>query len=234
MNIKAFVTTAPRRTNYLPTCLESMRLAGWADPLVLAEPGAEVPGFCNVRINKKSIGPWPNALQGFRMLSSSSTYQRPDAIMLVQDDVVLAKGLRPWLEQQLEWGGAEIAENAGVVSVYCPTIHAQRNQKRWWPLPLVDVPRRCYGACAVVLPIKSVFMLLANPQGEGCRTKADIWLGRHCAANSLDWWYHTPSLAQHIGAVSTLSDNLSEEREAIYRRAEEFVDDVQFLKDSNE
>jgi len=178
------VTTAPRPQSTLKRALDSLADAGFADSLVVND--------------ESRAGSWPTWLIALESIIRSS----PDvhAYMIVQDDVVFCRKLRAYLEQTL-WP----SEGAALCSPYCPG--AYRGKKRGW--------RRqnhgwgLVGALCWVIPPLSARRMLAELSGVASFNRIDAIVGRWAARAGLDCWYHTPSLAQHVGLRnSALGDNL--------------------------
>ena len=235
MELALAITTASRGENYYDQCVRSLVKAGFTQAVVAVD-GGEQSWYgdahwdfedgcvlsCN---NRQSIGPWPNFLHAMRLALAD----KPDAagVMVVQDDVIVAKGLRGWLDKNL-WPG--LAPLCGVVSVYCAGANVERGRPGWWYYDEGDLPSKPYGACCVILERKIAERLLANPPGHGGRTKTDIRLGKFCKDSGRRYWTHTPSLAQHIGKVSTLEYADTRPWEGV-RCASDFVEDVRELEE---
>ena len=195
------VTTAPRRQATLNRCLTSLAEAGWPAPRLFAEPHVEVPAELPISRRDARLGAFPNWYLGLTELYLREPHA--NAYFLCQDDVLLATGLRGYLEQTL-WP----APRVGVVSVYCPSHYAARSQgyqeeNRGWD---------SWGALAYVFPNPSVRAFLSDPrvlnhrhhgQAEGQRN-IDSVVGQWCLHSGLPYFVHVPSLAQHIGETSTI------------------------------
>ncbi len=198
------VTTAPREVPTLARCLESLRLAGWETPRLFVEPGAEIPAeFAHLPVTPRSeaLGEWPNWF-----LSLGELYLRDpeaDAYLMVQDDTVFCSGVRAFLEAEL-WPG----DRVGLVSVYCPAPYA-REEAGWVK---VAAGGGVVGALTFVFPNAAVRALLAHPgivdhRKTGARLGLDDTdgvVGRWAHAARFPVYYHSPSLAQHIGETSTV------------------------------
>ncbi|WP_437194472.1 hypothetical protein [Planctomicrobium sp. SH527] len=199
------MTTAPRRKPTLERSLTSLIAAGWSSLRLFAEPGTEIPTqFEHLPITQhdKQLGAFPNWCLGLAELVLREP--RADAYLMCQDDVLFSEGLRGYLEESL-WPSPE----AGVISVYCPNHYAtNRNvgfhvENRGW--------QSC-GALAYILPAASARALLCdlkvqehrlNGPAEGLRN-IDSVIGRWCLETGRTYLVHTPSLAQHIGEISTI------------------------------
>ncbi|MCH7729843.1 MAG: hypothetical protein IH991_25740, partial [Planctomycetes bacterium] len=113
------VTTAPRTKPTIDRCLASLVQAGWSDFRLFADAGAEIPtAFANHPITRRDVklGAWPNWYLGLGELFMR--FPHADAFMIVQDDTVLCRNVRPLLERIL-WPSSKV----GVVSVYSPSTY---------------------------------------------------------------------------------------------------------------
>ena len=128
---------------------------------------------------------------------------RADAYLMVEDDTVFSRNVRAFLEADL-WPGGRV----GLVSVYCPAPYA-RTESGW-----AEVPSNggLVGALAYVFPNAAARLLLSDPDVinhrrrglRGGQVDTDGAVGRWAARAGLPVFYHSPSLAQHIGDVSTV------------------------------
>ena len=185
MNIASAVTTCPRPggISYLESTLESLHDGGF-EPVVFDD--------------REFTGSWPNlrrALQG-------RFEARPDAeaIVVFQDDVRVARGLRGWLNDAL-WPAP--VETIGVVSLYTATPNHLR--PGWFTLD--DLPvYRPYGALAFCFPRHAVELLLQKPANLAFKCGSDTSVATFCRNNKLSYWLHSPSLVEHVGEVSSIAD----------------------------
>lgn len=215
------VTTAPRDEPTLQQSLESLAKAGFETPRLFAEPGTEIPDkFAHLPMSHRdqTLGAFPNFYLGMSELFMRDP--QAEAYLICQDDVLYAEGLREYLERHL-WP----SENTGVVSVYCPSHYARDKpdgfhiENRGWS---------AWGALAYVIPNRVMRRLLAEPTflahrqgGKAAGLKnVDSVVGAACQRLGLDYYVHSPSLAQHIGESSTLWSHASA---AGRRRANDFV-----------
>ncbi len=202
------VTTAPRKEATLELSLESLARAGWAQPLVFAEPGTDLPaGLEPERITRRrrTFGAWPNF---FATLTELCLLEpKADAYLLCQDDVLYAEGLRDYLEDQL-WP----AETLGVVSLHTASHQDRGDREGFFP---ADLGWDAWGAQAYVFPNAAARAFLRNvsvvnhrhrgPRDGLCNV--DSVVGQWCRDSGLDYYLHTPSLTQHVGDTSTLWEN---------------------------
>lgn len=218
------LTTAPRREPTLPRTLASVLQAGWGQPCLFAEPGVELPSeFARLPLVRREsrLGAFPNWYLALAELVMRQP--RAEAYLLCQDDVLLADGLRAYLERTL-WP----APRLGVVSVYCPSHYAIGRPVGYH---IEDRGWNSWGALAYVFPNPSARALLADPlvvnhrhhgPADGLRN-IDSVVGRWCRRRTLPYYVHAPSLAQHIGATSTIWSQATNNGR---RRAAEFLEAV--------
>jgi len=193
------VTTSLRDgANYLPTTLQSIAAAGWESPTVYSEPGSPVPATHRASESTVAKGPWPN----FFRAVGEMVAKRPaaDAYLIFQDDIYVCRDLRAWLEPQL-W--PTVGKQPGVLSLYTSEFTQRDRPRGWFEIVGDDLPRRCYGALAIVLPAASARRLLLARPGRGALAMTEIWLGRFCREKQLPWVQHCPGFVEHIGDAST-------------------------------
>lgn len=178
----SLVTTAPRDEIYLHKTLQSLDLAGWSSPVVQVDNGTR--------------GAWAN----FRAGLSAVIHYPWTWLLTCQDDMLIASGLREKLERDIS---QRVPCDIGLLSPYCPSVH-QGPDPGWWRLANDDLPRKAYGACLYAWPRHSVVRLLAAPPNPNCIHRVDFWCGKFCRDANLGYYYHTPSLAQHIGDQSSI------------------------------
>jgi len=198
------LTTAPRQKPTLDTTLKSLAAAGFPKPLLFAEPETETPKGHKVFVAEKRLGPWGNFRRAVETLIERCPWA--DAYAVFQDDITLARGTREWLEKQ-GW-----PDDTGVVSLYTSAIMARLRPEPGWFEIQDDLPRRCNGALAVILPAESARRLLRSKVGAGSYTMTDAHLGRFCDEEGLRWRQHNPSLARHIGYHSAITHVPGEKR----------------------
>lgn len=111
------ITTAPRRVDYLPQCIDSLRLAGWGNPVVFAEPGSPVPNHAYTVFNPVRLGCFHNWLSSAKWALENTTSEQ---ILMMQDDVTVHPDSRELAEKRLLW-----PEDAAFVSLYTPQHYAK-------------------------------------------------------------------------------------------------------------
>lgn len=189
------LTTAPRPVPILKRTLASLKRSGFDDVRVFDDAGRK--------------GAWPNWLEAVRTLLEQ--HPEADALLLCQDDAVLCRGLRAYLDRTL-WPGPA----AALCSPYCPGPYRKRQsgwheQRRGWYL---------VGALCWAVPRQAAEAILRDLGSVQARKRIDARVGKWAAATGRTVWYHTPSLAQHLGiGNSALGDKLAGD----LRRATDFI-----------
>jgi len=187
------VTTALRPKSTLEKTLASLRSAGWNKYRIFDD--------------KTLSGVMPNWLCAVRNLLSDG----PDAIFICQDDVLFCNDLRQYLEKTI-WP----ADNALICSPYTPHCH-QTNSTGWHE---VAAGWHLVGALAWAMPARLAQAVLDGLEQIKETRHIDAHVGKWAKENGKSVWYHTPSLAQHIGlGNSALGDNSL----AVNRYATDFV-----------
>lgn len=213
------MTTAPRAEPTLERCLQSVIQSGWDEIHVFAEPGSVVPELPGVSVTRRGarMGVIGNWFLGLSELVQNEP--EADAFFMFQDDVLLPRNARLFLEQKL-WP----ADRIGLVSIYCPEAYV--NGKPGFQR--VEIQRRLLGALTVILPRAAAHWLVTQGIAEVSRTQRlasddrglDVLLGRLLKQQELDAFYFNPSLAMHIGTCSTLWPGVAETPK---RQAKNFV-----------
>jgi hypothetical protein len=137
-----------------------------------------------------------NAVVNWKMALGSLTMHDSAYVLLIQDDVVFCRNLRNYISA-LKW-----PEDAGCISLYTPDIIPDMSPG------LHAAGGTTWGACALLFRTKTAIELLKT------RTVAtwpidrriDVMVGQAVRELGLRFYYHRPSLAQHIGEVSSFRD----------------------------
>jgi len=223
------VTTAPRgdedyHREMLAATLASIQEAGWPSVTLFAEPGdyylESQPGVY-VLANRKRLGAWPNFLFALGVLRAH--VPTADYMLIFQDDVLVAKECRAWLECQLtDWNWSRnvplfgITHQRMILSLYTANATKLPNEEfRGWfaaegryrdPITQTNLDPNWLGvgACAIAMPPTVADLLLADPPGKGELIKTDYHLSMFCIENNIPWIQHHPSPVSHRGKVSTL------------------------------
>lgn len=220
------VTTAPRRDATLPICLERLTAAGWNAPTVFIDGAVEFPQkFSDLPQTRRTptTGAWPNSY--LALLELYLRQPEADAYLLVQDDVIFpgTPAVRRYLEAAF-WPG----DRPGIVSLFCSSQYTQQ-QPGWSAIDETWV----WGAQALAFHPEVLQQFLTSTMAYEHRrrtdkpriglTHVDVLIGQWAEANDVPVWFPTPSLAQHIGHVSSLWET---SRALGLRRADCYVEDV--------
>jgi hypothetical protein len=172
---------------------------------LFAEPGVILPKrFAGLPCTRRDVplGPFPNWYLALAELVMREP--KVDPYFLCQDDVVFCRGLRAYLEERL-WPAPKV----GVVSLYRPSHFTSDKVKGFH---VADRGWATWGALAYIFPNPSAHRFLCDPRvvnhrrggpADGMRN-IDSLVGWWCRDVKLPYYVHTPSLAQHIGATSTI------------------------------
>lgn len=221
------VLTAPRARPYLGATLRSLNAAGaCARPRRVfvdggADAQAEAERLASAQAGAPGALPWaverlPGAPLGVRRAMRAVLARAldlgADLLLYAEDDVLAAAGAVD------EAFAAGVPPGLALVSLW---DRKELPGARRLPRGIHDVPLRgrdrrgLHGACALLLPRRSIEWILARP---------DDWPGHADGADvALSWWLrdspwqrrgvHVPSLFEHVGDVSSL-DHLSGQRAA--------------------
>lgn len=198
--IATVITTAPRpRECYLPRTVASLMQAGFAAPLILAEPESPVAESirqsCELLVNPRRLGEWANRLQAIRL-----GLQMPDldALLLVEDDVIFCRHVHELIAAEL-WP----SERCGAIQIY-----TSRRYRHDLPLGLNLLPKRrmpgLSSACAMAFRPQAAADVLSHGELIGWLSdeRTDEFFGQALLASKWEVWCHNPSLAFHIGVES--------------------------------
>jgi glycosyltransferase involved in cell wall biosynthesis len=192
--------TAPRGNPVIQQTLVSLQAAGFSQVDIFAEPGSWLPpaaGRQRTLIHQHRLGNLTNFYNTLAAL-----YERApdaDAFAVFQDDVRVAHGAKEWCEREF-W-----PLGAGLVSLFTARPHAR--PQAGWCLLSPGFYRVC-GAQALVFRRDVLRRFLADPlvikslqiHHEGDDAVLASWAARHHEPIA----YHTPSLVQHMGHVSSI------------------------------
>jgi hypothetical protein len=189
------VTVAPRKEPTIDYCYGSFLCAGFR-PHVFKEPGVSLHpnifknGFTE---RPRRLGAWKNWLYGLKELREKN----PDADIygMFQDDVLLCKNIRSYLEINLP------PENTGVFSVFTPSHY--KGQNRW---NMIDKGVDLWMAQTFFFYKDALDSLLSNNiiRGWNRDRNIDSKVGEWANSVGRPVYYHTPSLGQHVGHSSTI------------------------------
>ena len=192
--------TAPRADPQIAGTIESLDVAGFDQLNIFAEPGSQLPeprAGLQVFLNSDRLGNIRNFCTALARLRE--IYPLASAYAVFQDDIRAARGLREWFEQQL-W-----PLDTGIVSLFTPRVHSDLSPG--WHGLSPGVQRVC-GAQALVFRPDVLDQFLADPMVIRCAMLKqhgdDAVLGGWIGREQLKIAYHTPSLVQHVGHVSSI------------------------------
>lgn len=214
------VTTARRERETLERTLTSLAKAGWTETRLFAEPESPIPpGFAHLAITRhdRPLGAWPNFFLGLSELALREPHA--DAYFMLQDDVVFCTNLRAYLERSL-WP----AERLAIVSPYCSADYASE-AAHWRP---VEAGWNLIGALTCIFPNAAARSLLSFARAVSFRQRGpfegrrnvDSVIGAWAKHHNLPVYFHSPSLALHVGETSVAWPNLGITR---HRQAKDFV-----------
>ena len=244
VKIASAVITSPRPVSYLIGTVRSLQQAGFTDVTIFADSPqneicSELLPFIGVQRTESKIKERTGPVAMFRwalqhMLESENTL-RHDLLIVFQDDIRVARGLKAWIQN--EWERFDPA--VGVISLFCLPFQLPNNPG-WHKLRLVGKDRKAEpisGACALAMPRRSAERFLEESQWSS-RTMIDLAVAEWCRQFNMDYLRHHPSLVEHIGAISAIDprrqvDGTLEQVDKV-RRAAEFCDNCQHLSSSLE
>jgi len=196
MQWRVCVLTAPRPEPTLKDCLASVTKAGWTNARVYAEPDADVSAAMSCMVHGRRLGIGANWMFALR----ESLEHEPDAILMMQDDAILAANCREYVERS--W-----PDQAHVLWLYRGgrSLPKQPRTKGW--LPTNSSRQTVYGALAVAMKAETARRIDAE-QGERL-SKVKMGFDVHLQMRLADplgmrIYQHQPSLVQHIGRTSIL------------------------------
>lgn len=199
------VQTCPREVSYLENTLKSIERAGWSDICVFAEPGSQVPSGYRVAYRPQRYGDWTNWIVSlFEMFSANP---ETDCLVLFEDDIKICVGLREYLDWSIPKLGT-----FGCLSLYThPKHHCSKLKSRHGWHNEADNEWALCGTQAIVFTYHSLMRFLSSSKillyrhdeiGKKNSYK-DCAIGKW-ACNNEKVLYHTPSLVEHMGQISTL------------------------------
>ncbi len=218
------ITTSRRRISTLEQCAQSVRRAGWEEPVLFIDGEMEIPKSQSDLPSCRRIpalGAFPNYALSLMELFMRDPHA--DAYMMLQDDALFPETsvVRQYLEDVL-WLG----KTPGIVSLYCSTEYQQQDAG-WHRFngPWV------WGAVAFVFsneaarawltsPLVYNHRAMANDQGL---SKIDVMIGLFSQSTGVPIHYPSPSLVQHIGTISTIWQFA---RAVNARKAGQFIGDL--------
>jgi glycosyltransferase involved in cell wall biosynthesis len=192
--------TAPRATPLLRSTLRSLHSAGFARLHIFAEPGSLLPPEAHrheVEVHERRLGNFTSFYSAL-----ASLYRRSagaDGVLLFQDDIEVALGLKAWCDTEL------FPPGSGLVSLFTPRVHV--DARPGWRV-LSPGYFRIWGGQALAFRRDVLEQFLTDPQVlreiQTGNAGDDAVVGGWAARRSLGIALHSPSLVQHVGRVSSL------------------------------
>ncbi len=195
------LVTAPRPEPTIGQTLESLRAAGFDSVHIFAEPGSPIPdefrGF-PVTVHGRSLGNLGNFFTSLFALYMMNP--RAEAYALFQDDILAARGLRPWCDREF-W-----PEQTGLVSFFTSRVYSA-DTVGWRVLRLGFF--RTYGAQAFAFRRDVLEQFLTDGRSLQFRKTRDegddAVVGEWATRAGIGIAYHTPSLVQHVGTAAAIA-----------------------------
>ena len=192
--------TAPREKPLLCSTLRSLHDAGFDRLFIFAEPGSPIPPEARrheVVIHDRCLG---NFTSFYNALCS--LYRRApqaDGVLLFQDDIEVAAGLKAWCDAEL------FPPQHGLVSLFTPRVHV--DLRPGWRV-LSPGYFRIWGGQALAFRRDVLEEFLTDPQVlreiQAGNAGDDAVVSGWATRRSVGIAFHTPSLVQHVGGVSSL------------------------------
>ncbi len=197
------MTTCPRKEAYAFRAVASLRAAGFTETLhVFAEPDSpELTQFANLTIHpaETKLGCFQNWRRAATWLYENLA---EDWLMVLQDDVIWCHDACTQLGRAIHQPGLQAV---GMLSPYTSKAMVPTGAKTGW-LNAKFHNRAFWGALAVCMPRASLGSLLALDRfrNHPHHRKVDVVIGNCFRDLGLAIKVHVPSLADHIGKISTL------------------------------
>ncbi len=205
------VTTVPsRKLELLPRTLTSLAAAGFDKPHLFVDGASDGYGEATYRMPViRAYGNWILGLAELYIRNPTA-----DRYAMFQDDFVMCKGVRKYLEQ---W-----YPERGYLNLYTFPSN-ERKQGGWYESALLNSDPKWQtgrGAVALVFNRKAVQILLTHQhmvdKPDDVKVTRGGWLVAWrkidgavvTAMNKAGWreYVHMPSLTQHVGARSTVAN----------------------------
>lgn len=203
------VVTAPRAESCIEKTLPSLRNGGWDDFVVYAEPGSVVP-HDKVVMRPEVYGDWANWYCGLSELVQ--THPQADYVLMLEDDVVMCKNVRQYLDVSIPK-----LDDFAALSFYTPAFYNKFSTESMFNKEYEG--SRTLGTLTVIMKMATALDFIGDPEiskrrflskdstmaaQDWSNTAKDIFLGLWAKRKGLPIYYHSPSLAQHIGQKTTL------------------------------
>lgn len=213
------VTTAPRPQHYLDQTLSSLSEAGFEDITIFAEPDTPIPEtFSGPIVHRpKRYGDWTNWATGFYELLLS--HPESDLFLMTEDDVIINRFAKTYLESAFP----TLKEFASL-SFYTPSKYAKKEFKGfhnelkgefiWSTVTVIMTRKQAISFFSSSLVQRHRFEDIFDkpdtfwccPNTDPRNSIKDAVIGKWAESQQLPVYYHTPSLAEHIGHQSLLTN----------------------------
>jgi hypothetical protein len=214
--------TSPRNDfNYIEETLNSFSKTGFELPVIFAEPKSIIPSSFkgHVVYRRKKFGDWTNWATGLYELLLSEPDS--DYFLMLEDDVIFCSGIKDYLEYSIHK-----LEPFGTICLFTPSIYHKKNFKGFHN---EERGHRTWCTQAVIISRDNLMHFFSDSEVNKHRFKdtfgfhesywccpnvdfknsiKDAVIGRWAKKKNLPIYYHTPSLAKHIGIKSTLRDDV--------------------------
>ncbi len=198
------MTSCPRPEPYVTSALVSLRDAGFHEPLhVFNEPDShDVAAFPNVvtHDNPTQLGCFPNWKNALTWMVENAAW---DWVLMLQDDVVWRNDSARQMHQAIN---APALQQVGFISPYTSKAMIPKvpNPSGWVDAKFHN--KAFWGALAICMPRSSAQSLLAFQRFRDHKhhRKLDVIVGNCFRDMDQAIKVHVPSLADHIGHISTL------------------------------
>lgn len=234
------VVTAPREKGYyLQKTLSSIKMAKFENVTVFAEPHSIVPEDYQVVHRPKKYGDWTNWAAGFYELLLSNP--ETDYFLMAEDDSIFCQDTKKYIEYAIPYLG-----NFGYLSLYTPSkfqcnkkcFHNELNGVHTWSTVAIVIKKEkaisFFSDCDVqrhrfedIFGESKQFWMCSKTEINN--SVKDAVLAKWCSKYNYPVYYHTPSLAEHIGEFSTLTDQESTKNNS--RMSADFVGENADLTD---
>lgn len=212
------ITTAPRIDCTLQQCIDSIRIAGWDDINIFAEPGSTHTSERTYN-NFQRLGTWRNWTNSVvHALESDAEY-----IMTVQDDSLFHPDSKDFSEYALPL----LPSDAGFLSLYTPKHYTIRKDGSYREPGINRIwTKSLWGACALIFPrhvleefsqhklfttwlgapprSRNPEVLEKRKQNPEMIANSDTAIGKFMNWTNKTMWFVDPSPVQHISKYSTI------------------------------
>ncbi len=198
--IEIGVLTAPRGVPMLAATLRSLTKAGFSRVHIFAEPGSPIPPEAaghTVEIQPRRLGNFVNFYNALATLYRKNNQAL--GVVIFQDDILAAAGLKEWCDAEL------FPLDCGLVSLFTPRVHSDAHPG--WRM-LSPGAARIWGGQALAFRRDLLEQFLSDPQVvrevNVRKDSDDAVVSGWAKRRGIGIAFHSPSLVQHVGHVSSL------------------------------